>query len=45
MKLSFLGQAYSTNNAQIETVVSEYTARFLGQRYTIRVHSQPVILH
>ena len=32
MKLRFLGQAYSN---QIETVESEYTARFLGKSYTL----------
>ena len=36
MKLRFLGQTYSTSNNQVETTVSENTARFLGQRYTLR---------
>ena len=36
MKLRFLGQAYSASNNQVETIPSEHTARFLGQRYTIR---------
>ena len=36
MKLHFLGQAYSTSNNQVETIPSDYTAHFLGQRYTLR---------
>ena len=36
MKLRFLGQAYFASNNQVETVASDYTARFLGQNYTIR---------
>lgn len=36
MKLRFLGQTYSGNNSQIETLPSEHQARFLGQRYAIR---------
>ncbi len=36
MKLRFLGQAYSANNNQIETLPSEHQARFLGQSYTPR---------
>lgn len=36
MKLRFLGQAYSASNHQVESIASDYTARFLGQRYTIR---------
>ena len=36
MKLRFLGQAYSTSNNQVETIPSDYTACFLGQRYTLR---------
>ncbi len=36
MKLRFLGEAYSTNNNQVETIASEHTAHFLGQSYTTR---------
>ena len=36
MKLRFLGEAYSTNNNQVETIASEHTAHFLGQSYTPR---------
>ncbi len=33
MQLRFLGQAYSASKFHIETIPSEYTARFLGQTY------------
>jgi Domain of unknown function (DUF4278) len=36
MKLRFLGQTYSTSNNKIETIPSEYTARFRGKTYTPR---------
>ena len=36
MKLRFLGQVYSNDNERVETISSDYTARFLGQAYTIR---------
>ena len=34
MELRFLGQVYSANNNQIETMKTKDTARFLGQAYT-----------
>ena len=36
MKLRFLGQAYTTFDNSVETIPSEYTARFLGRTYTVR---------
>ncbi len=36
MKLHFLGQAYSASDNQIDTLPSEYTARFRGQNYIPR---------
>ena len=42
MKLQFLGQPYSTNNNSVETIPSEYTARFLGRTYTLRRPVQTV---
>ncbi|MDJ0902496.1 MAG: DUF4278 domain-containing protein [Xenococcus sp. MO_188.B8] len=42
MKLSFLGQVYSTANNSVETIPSEYTARFLGRTYTLRRPVQTV---
>ena len=36
MKLRFLGQPYSTANNSVETIPSEYTARFLGRSYIVR---------
>jgi hypothetical protein len=42
MKLQFLGQAYSTSNDRVETIPSEYTARFLGRTYTPRRPVQTV---
>ena len=37
MQLHFLGRVYSaSNHNQIETIASDYTARFLRQNYTIR---------
>ncbi len=36
MKLRFLGQAYCASDSQIDTLSSEYTARFLGQNYIPR---------
>ncbi|MEM9276495.1 MAG: DUF4278 domain-containing protein [Cyanobacteria bacterium P01_F01_bin.143] len=36
MQLRFLGQAYSTENNQVETTAAEHTAHFLGQSYTPR---------
>ena len=36
MQLHFLGQAYSAKNNQVETVKTENTARFLGQKYIPR---------
>ena len=36
MKLQFLGQTYSANNNKVETTATEYTACFLGRRYTVR---------
>lgn len=40
MKLKFKGQSYLANNTKVETVDTEYTACFRGQKYQIRV---PVI--
>ena len=36
MKLRFLGQPYTTFDNSVETIPSEYTARFLGRTYTVR---------
>lgn len=36
MKLRFLGQTYSAFHDRIDTLPSEYTARFLGQNYIPR---------
>ena len=36
MKLSFLGQTYSTSNNQVATETSEQKGRFLGQSYYLR---------
>ena len=36
MKLRFLGQAYSATNNSVDTIPSEYTARFLGRTYVVR---------
>ena len=36
MKLRFLGQAYFSQQNQMETLPSEHTARFLGQKYVLR---------
>lgn len=37
MELRFLGQSYSASSIRINTVVSEQTACFKGQRYNLRV--------
>ncbi len=42
MKLRFLGQTYYASNNQVETVASEYTARFLGKSYTPRCPVQTI---
>ncbi len=34
MKLRFLGQSYSAAENCVETIPSQYTARFLGRSYT-----------
>ena len=36
MELRFLGQTYSTSNNSVETIPSDRTARFLGQKYQLR---------
>ena len=36
MKLSFLGQTYSTSSKSIETVAIPHIARFRGQSYILR---------
>ncbi|MEM8723052.1 MAG: DUF4278 domain-containing protein [Cyanobacteria bacterium P01_G01_bin.39] len=36
MKLRFLGQTYSSQNNNLETIAAEHTARFLGQSYIPR---------
>ena len=36
MKLRFLGQTYSATNNLVETQAIPYTARFMGQSYTLR---------
>ena len=36
MELRFLGQSYSTSNNSVETIPSDRTARFLGQKYNLR---------
>lgn len=36
MKLHFLGQTYTTSNDRVETIPSDYTARFLGKPYHLR---------
>ncbi|MEO1006508.1 MAG: DUF4278 domain-containing protein [Cyanobacteria bacterium J06638_38] len=36
MELHFLGQVYSTNDIQIETVASDIKAHFRGQTYHLR---------
>ncbi len=35
MQLTYRGQAYSTSNNQIETVATEYIARFRRQSYML----------
>ena len=42
MKLQFKGQTYLAANTKVETVPTEHTACFRGQKYQIRV---PVMLH
>ena len=42
MKLQFKGQTYLAADTKVETVSTEYTACFRGQKYQIRV---PVMLH
>ena len=36
MELRFLGQYYSTSNTEIETIPSDHTASFRGQKYHLR---------
>ena len=36
MKLRFLGQTYSSSNCQLETIPSDLTACFRGQKYALR---------
>ena len=36
MELSYRGVTYSKQNAQVETLVSDRTGRFLGQTYPLR---------
>ena len=41
MKLQFKGQTYLATNSQVATVDTEYTARYRGQEYQIRVPVMP----
>ena len=36
MQLRFLGQAYSADNYQVETIASAQKGQFLGQTYSLR---------
>ena len=40
MQLRFMGQTYTTSNNRVQTVASEQTATFKGQKYQIRVPVQ-----
>ena len=40
MQLRFMGQTYSANHNGVETVATEQTASFKGQKYQVRVPVQ-----
>ena len=42
MQLRFKGQTYTAGNSQIQTVATEHTACFRGQKYQIRTPVVPV---
>ncbi len=42
MQLRFMGQVYSASNNRVQTVATEQTASFKGQKYQVRVPVQTI---
>ena len=40
MQLRFMGQTYTTANNKVETVATQQTASFKGQKYQVRIPVQ-----